>query len=77
MGEGKVAGYTPLKNELSTKTGGPAKRKKEAKKKNVLEYGKLKEFSTFQHGKQTTSYLTFIFKKRTCIVFTGLSHKTV
>jgi hypothetical protein len=32
MGEGKVAGYTPLKNELSTKTGGPAKRKKEAKK---------------------------------------------
>jgi len=53
------------------------KEKKKQKKKNVLKYGKLKEFPTFQHDKQTTSYLIFIFKKRTCIVFTGLTHKSV
>jgi len=32
------------------------KEKKKQKKKNVLKYGKLCEFPTFQHDKQTTSY---------------------
>jgi hypothetical protein len=40
------------------------KEKKKQKKKNVLKYGKLKEFPTFQHDKQTTSYLMIIFKKK-------------
>jgi len=31
------------------------KEKKKQKKKNVSEYGKLKEFPTFRHDKQTTS----------------------
>ncbi|MDB5152217.1 MAG: hypothetical protein JWR54_968 [Mucilaginibacter sp.] len=53
---------------LSTKKGGPAKRKKKQKKKNALKYGKLSEFPTFQHGKQTTNYLSFIFTIITCIV---------
>lgn len=44
------------------------KETKKQKKKNVLEYGKLSEFPTFQHDKQTTSYLMIIFKKKTCIV---------
>jgi len=67
---------------------GCKKEKKKQKKKNVLEYGKLKEFPTFQHDKQTTSYLILIFKKRTCIVhlrinriqcigITGFTHKSV
>jgi hypothetical protein len=38
------------------------KRKKKQKKKNVLKYGKLKEFPTFQHDKQTT--ICFIFTNR-------------
>ena len=38
------------------------KEKKKQKKKNVLKYGKLKEFSTFQHDKQTT-IVFFIFEK--------------
>jgi hypothetical protein len=40
------------------------KEKKKQKKKNVLKYGKLSEFPTFQHDKQTTSYLMIIFKKK-------------
>jgi hypothetical protein len=64
------------------------KEKKKQKKKNVLKYGKLKKFPTFQHDKQTTSYLMFIFKKKTCIVpfrinriycigIAGFTHKSV
>jgi len=64
------------------------KEKKKQKKKNVLKYGKLCEFPTFQHDKQTTSYLILIFKKRTCIVhlrtnriqcigIAGFTHKSV
>jgi len=32
------------------------KEKKKQKKKNVLEYGKLSEFPTFQHDKQTIMF---------------------
>ena len=57
-------------------------------KKNVLKYGKLCEFPTFQHDKQTTSQLMIIFKKNTCIVpfrintincigIAGFTHKSV
>jgi hypothetical protein len=64
------------------------KEKKKQKKKNVLKYGKLCKFPTFQHDKQTTSYLFLIFKKRTCIVhlrtnrihcigIIGFTHKSV
>jgi hypothetical protein len=64
------------------------KEKKKQKKKNVLKYGKLSEFPTFQHDKQATSYLILIFKKKNCIVhlrtngipcivFTGFTHKSV
>jgi hypothetical protein len=57
MAEGKGAGCTrlslmsyPQKKEVWQKE------KKKQKKKNVLKYGKLCEFPTFQHDKQTTSY---------------------
>jgi hypothetical protein len=46
-------------NELFTKKRGLAKRKKKQKKKTVLKYGKLKEFPTFQHDKQTTSSFNY------------------
>jgi hypothetical protein len=45
---------------LSTKRKEVTKRKKEAKKKNLLKYGKLKEFPTFQHGKQTTTVILYL-----------------
>jgi len=64
MAERKAAGYLCL-NELSCpqKKEVRQKEKKKQKKKNVLECGKLCEFPTFQHDKQTTSYLILIFKK--------------
>jgi len=52
----QTTGY-PQKKEVRQKE------KKKQKKKNVLKYGKLCEFPTFRHDKQTTSYLIFIFKK--------------
>jgi hypothetical protein len=64
MGEGKAANYSRL-NRMSyqQKRRLWQKEKKKQKKKNVLKYGKLSEFPTFQHDKQTPSYLFFIFKK--------------
>jgi len=89
MAERKAAGY-PCLNELSypQKKEVRQKEKKKQKKKNVLKYGKLCEFPTFQHDKQTTSYLILIFKKRTCIAhlrtnriqcidITGFTHTSV
>jgi len=39
-------------HKLFTKAGGWQKEKKKQKKKNVADYGKLKEFPTFSHNKQ-------------------------
>lgn len=73
MAEGKTAGCAHLINMLSTKKEVPAKRKKKQKKKTALEYGKLFEFPTFQHDKQTTSYLTIIFTIMTCIAHSRIN----
>jgi hypothetical protein len=48
---------------LLTKKGGQQKEKKKQKKKNVLKYGKLYEFPTFQHDKQTTIAFSLSLKK--------------
>ena len=56
-------GYPQKKEDL-------AKRKKKQKKKNALKYGKLKEFPTFQHDKQTTIVFFITFKK--CKAITGI-----
>jgi len=45
MGEGKAAGRTRLTDELSTKRGGSAKRKKEAKKEKRVEIWKTEGVS--------------------------------
>jgi hypothetical protein len=59
--------YKP--KSLSTRKEVPIKKKKRSKKKkNALKYGKLYEFPTFQHDKQTTVHLGIIFTIRTCIV---------
>lgn len=89
MGEGKAANYGRLSRmSYQQKKEVGQKEKKKQKKKNVLKYGKLFEFPTFQHDKQTTRYLMIIFKKKTCIVpfrinrmhcigITGFTHKSV
>jgi hypothetical protein len=77
MGEGKAAGHTRLTDELSTKRGGSAKRKKEAKKEKRVEIWKTEGVSHIPTRQTNNKLFNFIFKKRTCIVFTGLTHKSV
>ena len=60
MGEGKVVGCIRLTlMSYSQKKEVQQKEKKKQKKKNVLKYGKLKEFPTLQHDKQTTSSFNY------------------
>jgi hypothetical protein len=87
MAEGKTADPgSRIKLRFRTqKRRSRQKEKKKQKKKNVLKYGKLSEFPTFQHDKQTTNDKSFIFTIITCIVYsmittircivlTGLTH---
>ena len=75
MAEGKTADPgSRIKLRFRTqKRRSRQKEKKKQKKKNALKYGKLSEFPTFQHDKQTTSYLNIIFNNMTCIVHSRIN----
>jgi hypothetical protein len=55
---------------FNKKKGDSKKKKRSKKRKNVLKYGKLKEFPTFQHDKQTTIVYSLSLEK--CKPITGL-----
>jgi hypothetical protein len=68
MAERKGLIYTDLINELSTKKGGLAKRKKEAKKEKRVRIWKTLRVSHILTRQAITSVLSFIFKIKACIV---------
>jgi hypothetical protein len=61
MAERKTIDDGSVISGLLTKKEVRQKEKKKQKKKNVLEYGKLSEFPTFQHDKQTISNSYYLY----------------
>ena len=61
MAERKTIDDGSVISGLLTKKEVWQKEKKKQKKKNVLEYGKLLEFPTFQHDKQTISNSYYLY----------------
>jgi len=61
MAERKTIDDGSVISGLLTKKEVRQKEKKKQKKKNVLEYGKLPEFPTFQHDKQTISNSYYLY----------------